>query len=137
MNFPITLSQPILDKANQLNILPQDIEEKFITGSGKGGQKINKTASCVLLKHKPTGLVIKCQKHREQWKNRISAYKLLINKIDAQLSGAKSVYAQRIFKLRKQKQKRSKRAQEKILADKQHNSVIKKQRKKVDPSNES
>jgi len=45
-----------------LGIHEEDITEKFILGSGSGGQKINKTNSCVWLKHEPTGIIIKCQK---------------------------------------------------------------------------
>ena len=84
MNFPVELSEPLLIKAQQLNILPEDVVEQFVRGSGKGGQKINKTSSCVLLKHLPTGIEVRCQKHREQSKNRLSAYKLLILKTEDQ-----------------------------------------------------
>lgn len=129
MNFPITLSPQILEKATELKIKPEDITEQFVTGSGKGGQKVNKTASCVLLKHEPTGTSVKCQKHREQSKNRQSAYKLLILKIEFQVKGAASDRAKKIFKFRKQKQKRSKRAKEKMLEQKKKRGDIKKSRK--------
>lgn len=36
-----------------------DLEEEFVRGSGPGGQSVNKTANCVVLKHKPTGIVVK------------------------------------------------------------------------------
>jgi len=79
------LSPVLIEKAKELDIDPSDITEKYVTGGGKGGQKINKTSSCVMLKHLPTGIVVKCQKHREQIKNRLSAYKLLILKIEEQI----------------------------------------------------
>lgn len=131
--FPIELPQKHLEKAHELNVDPADIEESFVLGSGSGGQKINKTASCVLLKHGPTGIEVRCQRHREQSKNRLSAYKLLIDKIEDQIKGAESERAQKIFKLRKQKRKRSKRAKEKVLEAKKQRSSIKKTRQKVDP----
>lgn len=131
MAFPAQLSPTLIAKAAELNIKPDDIVEKYVTGGGKGGQKINKTASCVMLKHGPTGTIVKCQKHREQSKNRLSAYKLLILKIEAEVKGKESVKAQKIFKLRKQKQKRSKRAKEKVLEAKKLHGEIKKQRAKV------
>lgn len=131
MDFPVELSPPMLQKAHELGVHPQDIIEKFVAGSGAGGQKINKTASCVMLKHIPTGILVRCQKHREQSKNRISAYKLLLLKIEERIKGKESELAQKIFKIRKQKQKRSKRAKEKILRDKAHKSQIKEQRKAV------
>lgn len=131
MNFPLDLSPEILQKAHELGIHQQDILEKFVTGGGAGGQKINKTASCVMLRHIPTGIIVRCQKHREQSKNRLSAYKLLILKIEQQLKGKQSELEKIIYKIRKQKQKRSKRAKEKILRDKAHKSEIKDQRKPV------
>lgn len=131
MDFPIELAPEILRKAEKLEVKPQDIEEKWVTGGGKGGQKINKTASCVMLKHLPTGIMVKCQKHREQSKNRKSAYKLLILKIEEEVLGEESERAKKIFKLRKQKQKRSKRAKEKVLLEKAHRSEVKEGRKKI------
>lgn len=125
----IKLTPEYIQKAEALNILPSDIEEAFIRGSGKGGQKVNKTANCVWLKHLPTGIEVKVQKHREQSKNRISAYKLLIDKIEERVKGKESKRAQEIFKLRKQKQRRSKRAKEKILEAKKHRGKIKRIRK--------
>ncbi|MDA1061050.1 MAG: peptide chain release factor-like protein [bacterium] len=131
MNFEEYLSPIFVEKALKLGIKPEDISESYIVGSGKGGQKINKTSSCVMLKHLPSGTIVKCQKHREQSKNRISAYKLLILKIEDQVEGDKSDRAQEIHKIRKQKQKRSKRAKEKMLEDKAHRSKIKKLREDV------
>jgi protein subunit release factor B len=125
MNFHVDLAPDILQKAQELGVRQEDITEQFIAGGGHGGQKINKTASCVLLKHIPTGTIVRCQKHREQSKNRLSAYKLLILKIEEQVKGRKSLLAQKIYKIKKQKQKRSKRAKEKILQQKAHRSEIK------------
>lgn len=125
MAFNIELPPHFLEKAEELKISPWDITEQFVRGSGKGGQKINKTSSCVLLRHIPTGIEVRCQKHREQSKNRLSAYKLLILKIEDQVKGAESTRAKKIFKLKKQKQKRSKRAKEKMLASKHKRSEIK------------
>lgn len=125
----IELPESVLKKAQALGVNFLDVEEAFIRGSGKGGQKINKTANCVWLRHRPTGLEVKVQKHREQSKNRLSAYKLLLEKLDERIRGARSARAQKIFKLRKQKQRRSKRAKEKILEGKRHRAMIKADRK--------
>jgi protein subunit release factor B len=128
MKFISTLSPLLIKKANELGIQPEDITENYIKGSGKGGQKINKTSSCVMLKHLPSGIMVKCQKHREQSKNRLSAYKLLILKIDDQVKGNKSDRAMAIFKLRKQKKRRSAKAKAKMMEDKTHRSEVKKLR---------
>ncbi len=137
MNFPVELTEKHLKKAQELKIKPEDIEESFVLGSGSGGQKINKTASCVLLRHGPTGIEVRCQKHREQSKNRTSAYKLLIDKIEYEVRGAASEKAQKIHKLRKQKQKRSKRAKEKMLEAKKRRGELKETRKNVTPPSDA
>ncbi len=132
--FPIELKPDSIKKAEELEIKAFDIEEKFVRGSGHGGQKINKTSNAVWLKHIPTGVEVKVQRHREREKNRMSAYKLLINKIEELIKGKESEKAKKIFKLKKQKQKRSKRAKEKILKIKHKRSEIKETRKKVETS---
>ena len=131
MEFPVDLPQPHLNLAKELNIHPNDIEEFFTRGSGSGGQKINKTSSCVELTHHPTGITVRMQRHREQSRNRISAYKLLIDKIEEKKKGKQSKIAQKIFKLRKQKQRRTRKSKEKMLEEKHRRSQIKESRKDV------
>lgn len=131
MGLPVDLSPEFLNKAAALGVRGQDIVESFVRGSGAGGQKINKTSSCVQLRHLPTGIEVRCQRHREQSKNRVSAYKLLILKIEQQVLGRKSKLQQKIFKLRKQKQKRSRRSKEKMLQAKKMRGEIKATRRGV------
>lgn len=133
MALPIDLPPRYLEKVRTLGIQAQDIAEAFVRGSGKGGQKINKTASCVWLRHLPTGLEVKCQKHREQSKNRTSAYKLLILKIEEKVKGAASERARTRFRLKKQKQRRSRRSKEKMLEEKRRRSEVKSFRKTIFP----
>jgi peptide chain release factor len=131
MNFPVDLPDDVLQKAIRLKVNPEDIMEQFVRGGGKGGQKINKTSSCVQLRHLPTGIEVRCQSHREQSKNRLSAYKLLIYKIEAKVDGARSLIMQKIFKLKKQKMKRSKRAKERMIEGKRERRDIKQSRAAV------
>jgi protein subunit release factor B len=131
MEFPVELPGKYAELAKELRIFPEDISEAFTRGTGPGGQKINKTSICVELTHVPTGTVVRVQKHRQQSANRLSAYKLLISKIEEQKKGKESAKAKRIFKLRKQKVRRSKRAKEKMLEGKHHRSEIKEGRKKI------
>ena len=119
-------------KMSELEIFESDIEESFVKSSGAGGQKINKTSSCVYLFHAPTGIKVKCSVSRSQSLNRYYARRILVKKIDCLIKGKKSEEKQKIEKIRRQKYKRSKRAKEKILADKKHRSVLKKNRKKSD-----
>lgn len=81
--------------------------------------------------HRPSGIEVKVQKYREQSKNRLSAWKLLILKLEEHVKGEESKLQREIFKLRKQKQKRSKRAKEKMLHDKAHHADIKELRREA------
>jgi protein subunit release factor B len=99
-----------------LGIQEKDIEEKFIRSSGKGGQKVNKTSTCVYLKHLPTGIEVKCMRDRSQSVNRFLARRELAERIQA-LSGDVTVRDQRQEKIRKQKAKKKKRTKSKYGAD--------------------
>ncbi len=103
------------DTMEALGIQEKDIEEKFIRSSGKGEQKVNKTSTCVYLKHLPTGIEVKCMHDRSQSVNRFLARRGLIERIQA-LSGDLTVCDQRQEKIRKQKAKREKRAKMKYGA---------------------
>ncbi len=116
-------------RMDSLHLQESDIEEKFILGSGSGGQKINKTSSCVYLKHLPSGLEVKCQRSRSRDLNRLYARRDLCDKIEEGLFQEKSRKRQAIEKLRRQKRKRSKRAQEKVLAAKKKQGAKKEWRK--------
>lgn len=102
-------------RMKKLGVREDDLIEKFTRGSGKGGQKINKTSSCVYIRHIPTGISVKCQTDRSQSVNRFLARRILTDKIDLLRNKAASELKKKIYKLRKQKRKRSKRAKEKIL----------------------
>jgi len=130
-SFPKDMPESFARKAAEIKVRPEEIAESFVRGGGKGGQKINKTSSTVLLRHLPTGIEVRCQKHREQSKNRVSAYKLLILKIEERIKGAESQRQKKIFKLRKQKMKRSRRAKEKMLAAKKRRGEVKEQRRRL------
>ncbi len=116
-------------KMDSLGIKETDLEEKFIRSSKPGGQKVNKTSSCVYIKHRPTGIEVKCQQERSQVLNRFLARRILVNKIESLLLGRKAEQQKKIEKIRRQKRKRSKRAKEKMLRCKKMRSEKKKLRK--------
>jgi peptide chain release factor len=92
-----------------LAIQEKDIEEKFIRSSGHGGQNVNKTSTCVYLKHLPTGIEVKCMKDRSQSINRFLARRELVKKIE-ELSGQVTSDDIQREKIRKQKARSRKRA---------------------------
>ncbi len=116
------------EKMEALNIREEDIRESFVRSGGKGGQNVNKTSTCVYLKHVPTGIEVKCSKERSQALNRYHARVILTKKIEQLIKGRESEEIQRIEKIRRQKRKRSKRAKEKMLNDKKIVSEKKKLR---------
>ena len=102
----------------RLGIREADLEERFIRSGGPGGQNVNKVSTCVWLRHRPSGIEVRVQQERSQALNRFLARRLLAAKLETQVLGRLSAERQRIAKIRRQKRKRSKRAQEKVLASK-------------------
>lgn len=115
-------------RMESLGVFEKDIVEKFIRSSGRGGQKVNKTSTCVYLKHLPTKIEVKCQRERSQAINRFLARRTLADKVERMIRGKESEEQQRIEKIRRQKRKRSKRAKLKILEEKRKHSLKKKER---------
>lgn len=113
-----------------LHIDEKDLVEKFIIGSGKGGQKLHKTASVVYIKYLPTGIEVKCQESRSREDNRYFARVRLCEKIDTIVKADQSKKQQEIEKIKRQKKRRSRRLQKKILDNKNKHSELKKLRQK-------
>lgn len=99
----------------ELGVKEEDLRENFVRSSGPGGQKVNKTATCVFLVHVPTGLSVKCQQARSQAMNRFLARRLLLDQIERIQTGRIKSERARIEKIKRQKRKRSKKAKEKVL----------------------
>jgi peptide chain release factor len=119
-------------KFAELGIRDADIEESFTRSSGPGGQNVNKTSTCVVLKHLPTGIIVKMQQERSQSINRFLARRTLADRIEALVKGRNSAKQKEIEKIRRQKRKRSKRAKEKMLDAKKHQSRKKELRGRVE-----
>lgn len=120
----------LAERMEKLHIHENDLIEKFIIGSGKGGQKLHKTASTVYLKHVLSGIEIKCQDSRSREDNRYFARARLCEKCHTMVSDEKTKEQQRIEKLKRQKKRRSKRAKEKILNEKSKQGQLKSLRQK-------
>jgi peptide chain release factor len=118
------------ERMARFNIKESDIDEHFIRSGGKGGQNVNKTSTCVYLKHLPTGIEVKCQSERSQVLNRYIARKILAGKIEEKILGKLSEEQQRREKIRRQKRRRSRRAKEKMLEGKHFKAEKKEFRRK-------
>src|SRR5512142_3449381 len=84
-----------------LGVLEADLEESFVRSGGHGGQNVNKTSTCVMLLHRPTGLQVKCQSTRQQGLNRFLARRLLLDKIERLQTGQVAAERERIEKIRR------------------------------------
>ncbi|HWC58789.1 MAG TPA: peptide chain release factor-like protein [Verrucomicrobiae bacterium] len=132
-SFPVSMEKEdqLARRMTALGVRESDIEESFVRSGGHGGQNVNKVATCVMLLHRPSGLQVKCQETRQQGMNRFLARRLLLDKIEEKQNGFVAAKRSEIEKIRRQKRKRSRRAKDRMLAGKAHNSEKKKFRRSV------
>ena len=116
-----------------LGLRDEDIEESFVRSGGHGGQNVNKTATCVMLLHRPTGIQVKCQTTRHQGRNRALARQLLLDKLEEARKRRVNAERARVEKLRRQKRPRSQAAKARTLADKSRRAIKKEWRRSVIP----
>ncbi len=109
--------EELLKKMDQLGVKEADIDEKFIRSGGPGGQNVNKVATCVQLKHLPTGITVKIQKDRTQGVNRFLARRSLLSKIEESLLGKPAKELLKIQKIQKQKKRRKRKTKAKLESD--------------------
>ncbi len=118
-------------RLQEAGVREEDLEERFVLGSGAGGQKINKTSSAVNLRHVPSGLVVKVQASRSREVNRWMARRTLAERLLAQITGAQTARQQESEKIRRQKRRKSRRQRARTLADKRHQGAKKAGRSSV------
>ena len=115
----------------RLGVREEDLDESFVHSGGKGGQNVNKVATCVVLVHRPSGIAVKCQRERTQGANRLVARRMLAEKIEAVRLGRASARQQEAERVRRQKRRRSRRAKQRMLREKHAQSEKKAQRGSV------
>ena len=115
-----------------LGVLETDLREAFVRSGGHGGQNINKTSTCVMLVHAPTGLQVKCQATRHQGRNRLLARALLLDKIESLRDSQAAALREERERIRRQKRGRSHGAKLRLLADKARHAAKKRSRHLVE-----
>ena len=122
----------LAQRMTALGVKDSDIEESFVRSGGHGGQNVNKTSTCVMLLHRPTGLQVKCQTTRQQGLNRLLARRMLLDKVERMQKGFVEARQDEAEKIRRQKRRRSRRAKQRMLNDKAHHAGKKELRRSVD-----
>ena len=109
--FPVTDAKlkSLKERIQRLGINLNLVEEQFTRASGKGGQKVNKTSSAVLLKYPPLNLIVKMQRERQRSLNRFLALRELVDQIEMKVSPETSERLKEIEKIRKQKDRRARK----------------------------
>lgn len=127
----MTVDEDLAARLQRLGVDEADLEEQFIKGWGAGGQKINKTASCVFLKHLKSGVEVKCQDGRSLVDNRLQARRRLCAMLEERERKRRAEGSRKRAKERFKKRKRSARQKAKIVADKRHRGQTKQLRGRV------
>lgn len=121
----------LTERLERIKIFEEDLEERFVLGSGSGGQKINKTSSCVYLKHLPSGHEVTCQETRSREKNRVIARERLCEHFEKKAEAEQLAAARDLARRRYQKRKPSRAQKARIRAIKSVRSDRKQSRKRV------
>jgi len=127
MNLPTQIQQ----RLDSLGVIASDVEEKFVRGSGPGGQKINKTSSTVCLRHRPTGVEVRVQRERSQTANRELAWQELCEKLETALRQAEAARRHAVEKERRRKRPKSRAQKRRMIETKRLRRVAKDQRGRI------
>lgn len=127
------LPTQIQNRLDALGVFARDVHERFVRGSGPGGQKINKTSSTVVLRHEPTGLEVRVQRERSQAANRELAWTELCEKLEEQARSRVAEAKAAREKLRRQKRGKSRAQKVRMAEDKRRQSQVKSLRSRVTP----
>jgi protein subunit release factor B len=127
----MTLPSQILEKLVALGVRLADVEERFVRGTGPGGQKINKTSSTVCLRHGPTGLEVRCQRERSQGANREVAWAELVAKLQERKARALAAVVDAREAERRRTRQKSRRQKVRMIQSKKHRAKHKARRGRV------
>ncbi|MDP1578775.1 MAG: peptide chain release factor-like protein [Candidatus Didemnitutus sp.] len=124
-DFPEMVEAALRARFVSLRVRPEEVTERFVRGTGAGGQKINKTSSTVWLRHEPTGVDVRCQRERSQATNRLLAWEELAEKLEwRRATAANEAQAAREL-VRRQKRQKSRGQKARMIQGKKHRAKIK------------
>ena len=127
-DFPDIVGAPLRARFVSLGVKPGEVAERFVRGTGAGGQKINKTSSTVWLQHGPSGVEVRCQRERSQILNRLTAWTELADKLAWRKQEAKNQLQAARELSRRQNLKKTRRQKIKMIQTKKHRAGIKARR---------
>lgn len=129
--MPLPDQEALERRMKKLGIREDDLEEDFVRGSGPGGQKINKTSSTVVLRHRPSGLEVRCQRERSQVMNRHWARVELCEKMETARQEARLAAQNEREKIRRQTRPKPRGVKQKMLREKRSRGEVKRSRGRV------
>lgn len=124
------MNEQIADRLASLGVSVGDVDERFIRGSGPGGQKINKSSSSVWLRHRPTGIEVRCQRERSQAANRALAWEELLAKLEERQRSAAAARQDKVQKALRRKRQKSPRQKARMIESKRHRAGTKARRQR-------
>jgi protein subunit release factor B len=116
-----------------LGVREADLEETFVRSAGPGGQNVNKTATCVVLRHRPTGVQVRCQATRQQGLNRLLAREWLAARLAALARARAAAERAQREKARRQQRRPSAAARRRMVEAKRRLAEKKAARRRVEP----
>jgi len=127
----MALPTQISDRLADLGVRGNDVDERFVRGTGPGGQKINKTSSTVWLRHRPTGIEVRCQRERSQTANRELAWLELCDKLERRVAAARKAAQQEKEADRRRTRQKSRGQKVRMIETKKHRAKHKARRGRV------
>jgi protein subunit release factor B len=128
----MALPTQIVERLIAVGVRTADVEERFVRGTGPGGQKINKTSSTVWLRHGPTGIEVRCQRERSQAANREFAWMELCAKLEERQRAERAKQTDELEQSRRRNRQKSRGQKIRMIQSKKHRAGIKAQRGRPD-----
>ena len=128
--FPLQIEAEVRRRLEALGVRPGDVEERFILGSGHGGQKLQKTSSSVWLRHRPTGVESRCQRERSQLANREMAWAELCAKLEERQRAEAATRKDEREQNRRRNRQKTRGQKLRMIESKKHRAGIKSRRRR-------